>query len=91
MVWHCEYIGKLKGVGHQEKSKINELSIHTIADLQLHVHHHDIPKVPIRGFGLIYEMYLQDLPGNPPPPYSRTTGKRKICIFQGMESYGRIN
>ena len=41
---------------------MNELRIHTIADLQLHVRHRG--KVPIRGFGQIYEMALQALPGN---------------------------
>ena len=45
---------------------MNELSIYTIADLQLHVHHRGIPKVPIRGFGRIYDIALQALPGNPP-------------------------
>ena len=43
----CESVGNIKGVGQQTKAKMNELSIHTIADLQLHVHHHGIPKVPI--------------------------------------------
>ena len=46
-VWICKSVGKLKGIGQQAKAKTNELSIHTIADLQLHVHHHGIPKVPI--------------------------------------------
>ena len=32
-IWLCESVGKLKGVGQQEKAKINEFSIHTIADL----------------------------------------------------------
>ena len=45
---------------------MNDLSIHTIADLQLHVRHHVIPKVHIRGFGRIYELALQVLSGNPP-------------------------
>ena len=45
---------------------MNESSIHTIADLQLHVHHHGIPKVHIRGFKRIYDIALQALPGNPP-------------------------
>ena len=45
---------------------MNELSIHTIADLQLHVHHCGTSKVPIRGFGQIYYIALQYLPGNPP-------------------------
>ena len=46
-VWLCESVGELKGAGHQVKAKMNELSIHTIADLQLHVHHRGIPKVHI--------------------------------------------
>ena len=46
---------------------MNELSIHTIAYLQLHVNHQGIPKVPIRGFGQIYDIALKDLPGNSPP------------------------
>ena len=50
-VWLCESVGKLKGVGHQAKTKMNELSIHKIPDIQLHVHHHGTPKVPIRGLG----------------------------------------
>ena len=45
---------------------MNESIIHTIADLQLHVHHHGIPKVHIQGFEQIYDIALQDLPGNTP-------------------------
>ena len=48
---------------------MNELSIHRISDLQLHVHHHGIPMVPIRGFGQIYDIALQALPGNPSPSF----------------------
>ena len=44
-VWLCEYVGKLKGVGQTATAKMNELIIHTIADLQLHVRHRG--KVPI--------------------------------------------
>ena len=44
-VWICESIGNLKGVGQQAKEKTNEFSIHIIDYLQLHVHHHGIPKV----------------------------------------------
>ena len=62
----CEYVGKLKGVGQLTRAKMNELRTHTIADLQLHVRHHGIPKVPIRGFDQIYDMTLQALPRNPP-------------------------
>ena len=43
---------------------MNELSIHTIADLQIRVHHRGILKVPIRGVGRIYDFSLQALPGN---------------------------
>ena len=68
-VWLCESVGKLKEVGQQAKEKINELSIHTIAYLKLHVHHHGIPNVHIRGFGRIYDIALQDLPGNPPSSF----------------------
>ena len=32
-VWICGSVAKLKGVGQQAKEKMNELSIHTIADL----------------------------------------------------------
>ena len=55
--------GKLKVVGHLAIAKMNELRIHTIAYLQLHVCHRG--KVPIRGFDQIYAMDLQALPGNP--------------------------
>ena len=58
MAWICESVGKLKGVGKQEKVKINELSILTISGIQLHVHNHGILKVHIRGFGLIYDIAL---------------------------------
>ena len=63
-VWLFESVGKLKGVGQMAISKMNDLRIHTIADLQFHVRH--CGKVPIRGFDQIYAMALQALPGNPP-------------------------
>ena len=65
-VWICESVGKLKGVGQLAKAKTNKLSIHTISDLQLHVHRHGIPKVLIRGFDIFYDIALQYLPENPP-------------------------
>ena len=89
-VWLCESVGKLKGVGQLTKAEMNELSIHTIADLQFHVHHHGIPKVPIRGFSRIYDISLQALPGNP-PYYFKDHRKAKIRIFQGMEKYWWTN
>ena len=66
-LWICQSVGKLKVVGHQAKSKMKDLSIHTITDIQLHVRHHGMPKVQIWGFGQIYEISLQALPGKPPP------------------------
>ena len=48
---------------------MNELSIHTIAYLQLHVRHNGIPKVIIWGFGQIYDIYLQDILGKLPPSF----------------------
>ena len=68
-VWLYESVGKLKGLGNQAKSKMNELRIHTISDLQPHVRHHGIPKVPIRGFGRIYDIAIQALPGKTPPSF----------------------
>ena len=79
-VWLCEYIGKLKEVGQKAKAKMNELSIHTIADLQLHVCHHGIPKVPIRGFGPIYEISLQALPGKTPPSFKDHRTAKKLYL-----------
>ena len=66
-VWLCESVGKLKGVGQLAIEKMNELRIHTIADLQLRVRH--CGKVPIPGFDRIYAMALQALPGNPPSSF----------------------
>ena len=65
---------------------MNELSIHTIADLQIHVHNHGIPKVPIRGFGQIYDIALQDLPENP-PSYFKDHRKAKNPY---LSRYGEI-
>ena len=66
-VWLCKSVGKLKGLGQLAILKMNELRIHTIADLQLHVRHRG--KVPIRGFDQIYAMALQTLLRNPPPSF----------------------
>ena len=47
-----------------ENRKMNELRIHTIDDLKIHVLHHG--NVPIRGSEKIYSMDLQALQGKPP-------------------------
>ena len=36
-VWICESVVKLKGIGNQGEVKMNEINIHTIADLQRYV------------------------------------------------------
>ena len=64
--WICESLGNLKVVGQQAKSKINELSIHTIAGRQLHVFRHSIPKVHILGFDQIYYISLSSSTGETP-------------------------
>ena len=87
-VWLRESVGNLKGVGQLAIAKMNELSIHRIADLHLHVHHRG--KVPILGFDRIYAMDLQAL-WETLLLLSSTTGKRKIRIFQDMDRYGWTN
>ena len=42
--------------------KINEMNIHTIADLQSYFRSYGFPKLPIRGLGQIYEHGLVALP-----------------------------
>ena len=69
---------------------MNELSIHTISYLHIHVHFHGIPKVHIRGFGQIYDIALQDIPGNP-PSYFKDHRKAKNTYLQGMERDGWTN
>ena len=36
-IWLCESLGKLKGIGKQGEVKMNEMNIHTIANLQRYV------------------------------------------------------
>ena len=85
-LWLCEYIGKLKGVGHQAKAKMNELRIHTFAHLQLHFRHHSILKVPIQGFGRSYDIALQYLLGKPPPSFKDHRKSKNLYL----SSYGEI-
>ena len=63
---------------------MNELIIHTIADLQLHVCHHG--KVPIQGFDQIYAMAFQDLLGNPPSSFK----DRRKAKNPYLSRYGEI-
>ena len=66
-IWLCEYLSKLKGIGNQGEVKMNEINIHTIADLQMYVRSYGFPKLPIRGLGQIYEHGLESLPWKPTP------------------------
>ena len=46
---------------------MNEINVHTIANLQRYVRSYGLPKLPIRGLGQIYEHGLVTLPGKPTP------------------------
>ena len=67
-IWLCESVGKLKGIGKQGEVKMNEMNIHTIADLQRYFRSYGLTKLPIHGLGQIYEHGLVALPGKPTPP-----------------------
>ena len=47
--------------------KINEMKIHTIAELHRYVRSYGLPMLPIRGLGRIYEHGLVSLPGKLTP------------------------
>ena len=66
-IWLCESVGKLKRIGKQGEVEMNEINIHTIAYLQRYVRSYGLPKLPVRGLGLIYEHGLVALPGKPMP------------------------
>ena len=66
-IWIYESIGKLKVIGNQGEVKMNEINIHSIADLQRYVRSYGLPKLPIHGLGQIYEHGLVALPGKPTP------------------------
>ena len=66
-IWLYESVGKLKGIGEQGEVKMNQMNIHTISDLQRYFWSYGFPKLPIRGFGPIYEHGLEALPSKPTP------------------------
>ena len=80
----CESVGKLKGIGYQGEVKMNEINIHTIADLQRYVQSYGLPKLPIRGLCQIYEHAPVALSRKPTPSikYHR---KAKKSLFLDME------
>ena len=48
-IWLCEYVGKIKGIEKHGEAKMNEMSIHNIADLQRYV----------RSYGLLQASNLR--------------------------------
>ena len=86
-IWLCESVGKIKRIGNQGEAKINEMSIHTISDLQRYAQFYGLTKITTKGFGQIYEHGLEALPGKPNPSI-KDNRKLKIPISQDMEIYG---
>ena len=66
-IYLYEFVVKPKGIGNQGEAKMNDINIHTIADLQRYVLSYGFPKMPIRGLGQIYEHGLEALPRKPMP------------------------
>ena len=66
---------------------MNEMKIHTIADLQRYVWSYGLLNLLVRGFGQIYEHGLKDQPGKQKPSIKEHR-KAKISISQDMERYG---
>ena len=46
---------------------MNDINIHTIADLQRYIRSYGFLNMPIQGFGQIYEHGLEALPGKTKP------------------------
>ena len=65
---------------------MNETNIHTIADLQRYVRSYGFPKLPIQGFGQIYEHRLESLPGKPMPSI-KDHRKARNLHFLGYERW----
>ena len=83
---------------------MNEIKIHTIDDLQRYVRSYGLIKLPIRGFGRIYEHGLEALPGKSTPsnkyhrketnPYFLRYGEiwvEKFKSSSSMQKLGCIN
>ena len=83
-IWLFESVGKLKVIGKQGEMKMNEINIHTIADLQRYVWSYGLLKLPIRGLCRIYEYGMVALPGKLMPSI-KDYRKAKIPIYQDME------
>ena len=68
LVGLCALLGDVfKGIGKQGEVKMNDINIHTIANLQKYVWSYGFPKLPICGLGQIYEHGMVALPRKPTP------------------------
>ena len=88
-IWLCESVGKLKGIGKQGEVKINEINIHTIADLQRYVRSYGLPKLPIHGLCQMYEHVLVALPRKPTPPIKDHRKAKKSLFLEIWRDMGR--
>ena len=87
-IWLCESVGKLKGIGRQGEVKMNDITVHTIADLQRYVRSYGLPKLSICGLVQVYNHALVALPGKPMPSVKYHRKEKKILISQYMERDG---
>ena len=90
-IWLYEYVGKLKGIGNHGEVKRNEMNINNISDLQKYVQPYGFPKLPIRGFGQIYEHGMEALPRKPTPPIKdHKKAKKYVFIEIWRETDGEV-
>ena len=66
---------------------MNEINIHTIADLQRYVQYYGLPKLPIRVLVQIYEHGLVALPRKPTPSI-KDHRKSKIIFLEIWRDMG---
>ena len=79
---------------------MNEINIHTIADLQWYVRSYGFPKLPISGLCQIYEHVMVALPGKPTPsikdhrkaknPYFSRYGERWVEKLKLSSSMSKL-
>ena len=99
-IWLCESVGILKGIGTQGEVKIDDMNIHTIADLQMYVRSYGFPKLPIQGLGQSYEHGLEALSRKPMPsikdhrkaknPYFSRYGERCVEKLKSSSSMSKF-
>ena len=84
----------------QGEVKMNEMNVHTIADLQRYVRSYGLPKLPIQGLGQIYEHGVESLPGKPTPsikdhrksknPYFSRYGEKWVEKLKSSSSMSKL-